>query len=149
LPISDTEMVPAVVLLRPIHAASVVALMFFFFFFLIHWACRDLWLGGVVIVALNIALFQLWNQPKPLLATLTAVAIIGGMQWLALRYGVLAFVVEFCTFWSLLFSGWSLDVGAWFAVGPNLFVAALLALTLYAAYTATEGRLLGTGAAEE
>ena len=39
----------------------------------------------------------------------------------------------------LLSSLWSLDVRAWYAAGPNLGAA----LTGYAAYTATGGRLLG------
>jgi hypothetical protein len=149
LPTSDAELAPAVLLLRPIQAASVAALLFFFFLFLVHWACRSRWLAAVVVVAVNVALLHFWNEPKPLTRTLTAIVIIGGLQWIALRYGVLTFVVAFCAMGSLLDAGWSFDVGAWFAVGPNLFVAALLALTLYAAYTATEGRLLGTGGAED
>ena len=61
-------------------------------------------------------------------------------QVIALRFGLLAFVVSLLPWGWLLLSGWSLDVRAWYATGPNLAAAVMLGLTGYCAYVATGGR---------
>lgn len=46
-------------------------------------------------------------------------------------------------------AGWTLDVRAGYATGPNLAVAVLLALTGYCARVATGGRVFGTKAGRD
>jgi hypothetical protein len=140
VPFDDLTAVPARVLLRPFHAAALTGVTWFFLVFLVHWGCRNCWLGMAVFSALVLVLFQVWADPKPVTTVLSVVAITVAMQLVALRYGLLSFVVAFAVMTGLLDPGWTLDVGAWYATGPNVFVAALLALTLYAAYTACGGR---------
>ncbi|HYH65475.1 MAG TPA: hypothetical protein VD866_12335, partial [Urbifossiella sp.] len=82
----------------------------------------------------------------PVTVALTIPAVSLGFQYVALRFGLLAFLAALLPVGWLFLSGWSLDVRAWYATGPNLGVAVMLALTLYAAHTATGGRLLRVAA---
>jgi hypothetical protein len=79
------------------------------------------------------------DEPKPWAAFGTVAVTMAGFQFVALRFGLLTSAVA--AYNVLVDIGWTLDVRAWYATGPNLGVAAMLALTLYSAYTATAGRL--------
>jgi hypothetical protein len=94
-----------------------------------------------------VALFLRPDEPKPAAVIFTVIIVAGGFALVARHFGLLTFVSAYVAFGWLLISGWTLDVRSWYATGPALAIALLLGVTLYAAHTATEGRLLGKGTA--
>jgi serine/threonine-protein kinase len=142
----EYEFDPTRCVANPLTTGVGVGFLYFFLVFLAHWACRDRRLGAAVVVLALLALFMSSpDQDKPVTLALSVIVGSLGLQWVALRFGLLAFLAAFLPIGWLLVNGWSLDVRAWYATGPTLGVAVMLALTLYAAYTATGGRLLGKG----
>jgi hypothetical protein len=140
LPIGDYEYDPAVSVTHPLTTGVRMGFSYFFLIFLAHWACRNRWLGGaVVFLALQALYFSDPDVIKPVTLAVTVAAGAVVLQVTALRFGLLTFVVSLLPWGWLLLSGWSLDVRAWYATGPNLGVAVMLALTMYAAYTACGG----------
>src|SRR5262249_10980918 len=132
--------------LNPATFGLRMGLLYFFLVFLCHWVCRNHWLASAVLVLIFVALFFSANiGSKPVTALFTILVAVLGMQFVALRFGLLAFVAAFVTIGWLALSGWTLEVRTWYATGPNLAVAVMMTLVLYSAWTATGGRLLGKG----
>lgn len=144
----EFEYDPTRCVVNPLTVGVLVGFAYFFLVFLGHWVCRNFWVASAVIVLIVLALsLNSPNTPKPVSFALTVLVATVGLQFVALRFGLLAFVTAFLPFGWLCLSGWTFDVRAWYATGPNLAIGVLLALTLFAAYFATGGRLLGKGEA--
>jgi len=142
-PFDDLRIYPVGDVLGGIAAGAAMGLTFFFVIFVIHWACRNRWIAALVFPASLWALYASAGDPKPATTAVTAVVTGGLLQFVALRFGLLAFVSSLvCETW-LLTCNWSLDVRAWFATGPNLAIALLVGLAVYCAYVTTDGRLFG------
>ncbi|HVK14349.1 MAG TPA: serine/threonine-protein kinase [Gemmataceae bacterium] len=140
----EYEFDPARCVLNPVTVGVRMGFLYFLLMFLAHWACRRPRLGSAVFVLALATLFLAGGtEQKPLTLLISVVVSAGGLQLIGLRFGLLAFVAAMLPFGWLVDTGWTLDVRAWYAAGPNLGVALLLALTGYAAYTATGGRLFG------
>ncbi|HKB39470.1 MAG TPA: hypothetical protein VKD72_23740, partial [Gemmataceae bacterium] len=145
----DLDLSPSRSMFHPLTVGIRMALSWFFLLFLIQWVVRNRWLGLVVPAIVVVALFLRPDEPKPVAVFFTAVITAGGFALIARHFGLLVFVSAFVAFGWLVVSGWTLDVRAWYATGPALAIALLLGVTLYVAYTATEGRLFGKGATED
>jgi serine/threonine-protein kinase len=147
LAIGEVEFDPAWCVTRPLTTGVHAGFLYFFLIFLCHWVCRDRRVGAAAAVLIFMALIaSTAPAPKFVTVALTLPAVSLGFQYVALRFGLLAFLAALLPTGWLFLSGWTLDVRAWYATGPNLGVAVMLALTLYAAHTATGGRLLRAGA---
>lgn len=149
-PLGEYEYDPVVSLAHPLTTGVRMGFAYFFLIFLCHWACRNRWLAGALAILAVQALY--FSQPyvaKPVTQAITVLVAVVWFQVIALRFGLLAFVVSLFPWGWLLLSGWSLDVRAWYATGPNLAVAAMLALAGYSALTTTGGRLFGKPGAPE
>jgi hypothetical protein len=149
-PLGEYEYDPVMSVTHPLTTGVRMAFAYFFLIFLCHWACRNRWLAGALVVLAVQALY--FSQPyvaKPVCLGLTVAVCVVWFQVIALRFGLLAFVVSILPWGWLLLGGWSLDVRAWYATGPNLGVAVMLALTGYSAYVATGGRVFGEGAGRD
>lgn len=137
----DYEFDPTRCIINTLTNGVIAGLMYFFVLFLCHWVCRDYRLGTAVSVLLMLG--SAASAPdfaqNPVTRVLTAVPAILLLQFVTLRYGLLAFVCTLLAFGWMVANGWSLDVRAWYATGPNLGVTIMIALTLYAAYTAVDG----------
>jgi hypothetical protein len=142
LPVLDDHAYdPAVSVTHPLTTGVRMGFSFFFLIFLAHWACRNRWVGGAVVVLALLALyFSAPNVVKPVTLAFTVAVGAVVLQVTALRFGLLTFVASMLPWGWLLLGGWSLDVRAWYATGPTLGVAVMLALTVYAAHTAVGGR---------
>jgi hypothetical protein len=130
----------------PLTTGVRMGFLYFFLTFLAHWVCRRPWLGAAVVVLVLLAIFfslPVYDKPVTLALSVTVCGLV--LQFVALRFGLLAFLAAFLPTGWLLLNGWTLDVRAWYATGPNLGVAVMLGLTVYAAYTAAGGRLVGGG----
>jgi hypothetical protein len=140
-PFHDTHVDPAQSVLNPLIAGSRWVMTWFFLLFLIHWVCRKPRVGMVVFVVLMVVPFVTAPvEAKPWVAGLSVAVTASALQFIGLRYGLLAFLAAMAPLSWLVMSNWSFDVRAWYATGPNLGVAVMLALTLYAAYTAVGPR---------
>jgi hypothetical protein len=140
-PLGDYDYDPAVSVTHPLTTGVRMGFTYFFLIFLAHWACRNRWLGGAIVFLALLALY--FSAPDVIKPVTLAVTVAVGavvLQVTALRFGLLAFVASLLPWGWLLLSGWSLDVRAWYATGPNLAIGVMLALTGYCAYTATGGR---------
>lgn len=135
----EYEFDPTVAVAAPLTLGVRMGFVYFFVIFLSHWVCRNHWLGTAVVVLAILALFFSLKSDKPITQALTVPVAVLGIQFVALRFGLLAFIVTLLPWGWLALSGWSLDVRAWYATGPNLAAAVMLTLTVYAAYTATGG----------
>jgi hypothetical protein len=139
LPFGDYDVTPARCVFNPLASGLRVALTFFFVLFLAHRVCRNRWLALAVFYAFAGLTLVAPAEPKPWAAFGTVVAAMTLLQFVALRFGLLAFGAAGVAQNVMVDTHWTLDVGAWYATGPNLGVAVLLALTVYAAYTACGG----------
>src|SRR5262249_24318648 len=140
----EYEFDPTHCVLTPLTTGVTVGFLYFFLVFLSHWVCRDYRLGSAVVLLVVLASASAGPAAaKPVTHVLTVFVAVLGLQFVALRFGLLAFVAAMLPYGWLNLNGWSLDVRAWYATGPNLGVAVMLALTLYAAYTACGGWLRG------
>jgi hypothetical protein len=123
----------------PLTTGVRMGFVYFFLTFLCHWVCRNHWLRTAAVVLAMLALLLSLEVAKPVTAALTVLVGVLGLQFVALRFGLLAFLAAMLPWGWLIFCGWTLDVRAWYATGPNLGIAVMLALTLSAAYTACGG----------
>jgi hypothetical protein len=146
----EYEFDPTHCVMTPLTTGVTAGFLYFFLVFLCHWVCRDYRLASAAVLLVVLVLASTGpNATKPVTLVLTVVATVLGLQFVALRLGLLAFVASLLPYGWLFLNGWSLDIRAWYATGPNLGVAVMLALALYAAYTATAGRLFGKGGSDE
>ena len=115
-------------MVNPLTIGILVGFAYFFLVFLGHWFCRNYWVASTVVV-LTIAALSLDspNVAKPVSFALTVLVSTLGLQFVALRFGLLAFVTAMLPLGWLCLSGWTFDVRAWYATGPNLAVGVLLA----------------------
>jgi hypothetical protein len=136
----DYELNPSRCIIIPLTTGLRGGFIWFFLVFVIHWVCRNPWIGSVVVIIVVQGIFLGAPASKPLLQGVSVFIGVVGLQLIALRFGLVAFAASMLCYGWLLMTGWTLDVGAWFATGPNLGIVLLLTLTAACAYLASRGR---------
>lgn len=143
----EFEFDPTRCIINPLTTGVLAGFAYFFLLFLCHWVCRKPQLGFAVAALFVLILVHSGRESieKPVAVTIAILVGAVGLQLVALRFGLLAFLSAMLPVGWLHLSGWTLDVRAWYATGPTLGIVVLLALTLFAAHFATGGRLFGKG----
>ena len=125
----EFEFDPTRCIVNPLTTGVLAGFAYFFLCFLCHWVCRNPRLGFAVMVLLLLILILSSRESieKPVAVTIAVLVGAVGLQLVALRFGLLAFLSSMLPIGWLYLSGWTLDVRAWYATGPNLGIAVLLA----------------------
>jgi hypothetical protein len=115
-----------------------LALVIFFLLFLLRLLLRSTWAAAAVCVALagltNLA------DPDPLLATVSAMALVSSGLWVMVRFGILPFTLVLLLQIVGLQAPLTSDLSAWYASRGLIVVALVLTLAAWSFRNALGGR---------
>jgi serine/threonine-protein kinase len=111
-PLGEVEFDPAWCVTRPLTTGVHAGFLYFILIFLCHWVCRDQRLGAAVAVFVFLALIVSATPASKLVTVGLTISVVSlGGQYVALRFGLLAFLAALLPAGWLFLSGWGSTCG--------------------------------------